>query len=443
MIPPAMWCGHKLLGSAGSANGYGLALDPSGGVVVTGASTADLTTTSVADGNNDSFVARYDASGNQTWIKQIQTLATNQANAVSVDASGNIYIGGSGFRRRDRRGPDRAGRRRRLSRQVRFQGQAAGRKPVRHQRRRSGRRHRHRQRRQPLCRQRAERRRHRQPNMPTATSPRRRSGPRIWARLRPAAPSAASTVSGGQVYVSGTTSNGNLTAGGAGQHRRRQHAAAPMPLSSISPTMAPAPAPIMSPMSAPPASDQGGAVTVGSDGTVYLTGTTTGTFAGQQRNVAERQQRLRHRASTPMAACNGPSNMAAPTASRPAPAWRSIPRLQRAGCAGPAARHHQSQPVGRSDLADHVARRRHLPDQDRGHGAAHRHHHHRSRARRSIRWPPRSTPSWAAIGKASGQLHRQCRRPEDHGQSRQHHRPDRRARRFRRPGAAGHRAPAC
>ena len=72
---------QNLLGSGGSANGYGLALDPSGGVVVTGASTADLTTTSVADGNNDSFVARYDASGNQTWIKQIQTLATNQANA--------------------------------------------------------------------------------------------------------------------------------------------------------------------------------------------------------------------------------------------------------------------------------------------------------------------------------------------------------------------------
>ena len=48
---------QKLLGSAGSANGYGLALDPSGGVVVTGSSTADLTTTSVADGNQDSFVA--------------------------------------------------------------------------------------------------------------------------------------------------------------------------------------------------------------------------------------------------------------------------------------------------------------------------------------------------------------------------------------------------
>jgi hypothetical protein len=64
-------------------------------VVVTGSSTAALTTTSIANGNNDAFVARYDANGNQTWIKQIQTLANNQSNAVSVDASGNVYIGGS------------------------------------------------------------------------------------------------------------------------------------------------------------------------------------------------------------------------------------------------------------------------------------------------------------------------------------------------------------
>jgi hypothetical protein len=34
------------------------------------------------------------------------------------------------------------------------------------------------------------------------------------------------------------------------------------------------------------AADQGGAVTVGPDGTVYLAGTTTGTFAGNTRNVA-------------------------------------------------------------------------------------------------------------------------------------------------------------
>src|SRR6202000_1891592 len=85
----------KLVGSAGTASGYGIALDPAGGVVITGSTTANVTTTSITNGNTDSFVASYDTNGEQNWIQQIQALATNQANAVSVDASGNIYIGGS------------------------------------------------------------------------------------------------------------------------------------------------------------------------------------------------------------------------------------------------------------------------------------------------------------------------------------------------------------
>src|SRR6185437_4154455 len=84
----------RMLGSAGTANATGLALDPTGGVVITGSTTADLTTSSVADGNTDTFVARYVSLGNQTWLKQLQTLNSNQAAAVSVDASGNVYIGG-------------------------------------------------------------------------------------------------------------------------------------------------------------------------------------------------------------------------------------------------------------------------------------------------------------------------------------------------------------
>ena len=60
-------------------------------------------------------------------------------------------------------------------------------------------------------------------------------------------------------------------------------------------------------------------MTVGPDGTVYLSGTTTGTFAGQQRSVAERHQRLCRRRQCQRQRRTGPSNMAAPPASPPAP----------------------------------------------------------------------------------------------------------------------------
>ena len=84
----------NLQGSAGEANGYSMALNPKGGVVVSGSTTSDLTPTAVADGNTDSFVTSYNTDGSQAWTQQIQTLNNNQANAVTVDASGNVFIGG-------------------------------------------------------------------------------------------------------------------------------------------------------------------------------------------------------------------------------------------------------------------------------------------------------------------------------------------------------------
>ena len=106
----------KLLGSAGTASAYSLALNPStGGVVVSGSTTRRSDATAVTDGNTDSFVASYDTNGNQLWEQQIPTLTNNQANAVTVDSQGNVYIGGS-VNGRDRRGPDELGRHQRLSR---------------------------------------------------------------------------------------------------------------------------------------------------------------------------------------------------------------------------------------------------------------------------------------------------------------------------------------
>ncbi|HEX4270642.1 MAG TPA: hypothetical protein VHZ32_04615, partial [Rhizomicrobium sp.] len=92
------------------------------------------------------------------------------------------------------------------------------------------------------------------------------------------------TVSGGQVYVSGTTSNANLTAGGQASVASASSGGLDAFVFSATDNGATATPGTVSYVGTS-GSDSGGAVTVGSDGTVYLTGSTTGTFAGQTRNV--------------------------------------------------------------------------------------------------------------------------------------------------------------
>ncbi|HEY4274700.1 MAG TPA: hypothetical protein VGM68_04395, partial [Rhizomicrobium sp.] len=290
---------QKLLGSAGTANGYGLALDPSGGVVVTGSSTADLVPGAVADGNEDSFVARYDTNGNQMWIKQIQTLANNRSNAVSVDASGNIYIGGSvagypianpvngqttipggviGAHQTAQGGVDayvaKFDSKGNLVSENQFgtsgddqvaatatgsdgslyvasvqSGQAVVSKYA---------------------------------NGDITSAP-------VWTETLGALAAGGAigglTVSNdGKVYVSGTTSNTNLTAGGQASVAAASTGGMDAFVFSMTDNGASVSADHVSYVGTS-ATDQGGAVTVGPDGTVYLTGSTKGTFDGQQRNI--------------------------------------------------------------------------------------------------------------------------------------------------------------
>ena len=91
-------------------------------------------------------------------------------------------------------------------------------------------------------------------------------------------------VSNGQVYVSGTTSNGNLTAGGAASVATASTGGTDAFVFNLTDNGSTASANHVSYVGTA-SSDQGGGVTVGPDGTVYLTGTTLGTFSGQQRNV--------------------------------------------------------------------------------------------------------------------------------------------------------------
>jgi hypothetical protein len=86
-----MWT--RLAGSEASADGYSLALDPTGGVVIAGSTTGALTQTAVG-GGTDAFVAKYTADGTQKWLHQVDPVSNDAAFAVSVDASGNVYVGG-------------------------------------------------------------------------------------------------------------------------------------------------------------------------------------------------------------------------------------------------------------------------------------------------------------------------------------------------------------
>src|ERR1700722_17740167 len=275
----------KLVGSAGSASGYGMALDPAGGVVITGSTTAAVTTTSITNGNTDSFVASYDANGSQNWIQQIQTLATNQANAVSVDASGNVYIGGS------------------VSGGVIGKGQTSTGTPDAY-----------------LAEYSSKGKLVSENQFGTSTGSSQVSATAVgsdgslyvasvqngdavvgkyasgaginsapvWTQdlgaLQSGGAVASMTVSGSQVYVSGTTSNGNLTAGGQASVANAATGGTDAFVFNLTDNGSSATPDFVSYVGTS-ASEQGGAVTVGPDGTIYLAGTTTGTLPGQTRSI--------------------------------------------------------------------------------------------------------------------------------------------------------------
>jgi hypothetical protein len=275
-----------LLGSAGSASAYSLALNPStGGVVVSGSTTGDLTSTAVTNGSNDSFVASYDTNGNQLWTQQIPTLSNNQANAVTVDSQGNVYIGGSvsgggtiGSGQTSTGGTNAYLAELNSSGTIVSEQQfgASGNDQVSAMATTSN------------------------GDVVVASV---QNGQAVLSKYGSGGITSAPiwtmnlgslnggsigglTVSGSNVYVSGTTSNGQLTAGGQATVANASDGNTDAFVFAATDNGTTATANTVSYVGAPGGSTTGGNVTVGPDGTIYLAGTTTGTFAGQTRTLA-------------------------------------------------------------------------------------------------------------------------------------------------------------
>ena len=92
--PPTTRAGTQQFGTSYNDIGYGLALDGSGNIYITGSTGGNL------DGNTsagllDIFLTKFSSSGNRIGSKQLGTPGDDIAYAVAIDTSGNIYITGS------------------------------------------------------------------------------------------------------------------------------------------------------------------------------------------------------------------------------------------------------------------------------------------------------------------------------------------------------------
>ena len=79
---------QRSLGGAGSEIGYGIAVDSSGNVYITGL------TASQGAGSVDVLIAKYDTSGTIQWQRSLGGTSSEEGNGIAVDSSGNVYITG-------------------------------------------------------------------------------------------------------------------------------------------------------------------------------------------------------------------------------------------------------------------------------------------------------------------------------------------------------------
>ncbi|MCR6624504.1 MAG: SBBP repeat-containing protein [archaeon YNP-LCB-024-027] len=83
----------KQFGTTGSERGAGIALDQLRNIYVTGLTNGTFPG-QVSAGDFDVFIAKFDKNGNQVWIKQFGTVASDAAYWIALDPLGNVYVAG-------------------------------------------------------------------------------------------------------------------------------------------------------------------------------------------------------------------------------------------------------------------------------------------------------------------------------------------------------------
>ncbi|MBL4602563.1 MAG: hypothetical protein JKY84_07455 [Emcibacteraceae bacterium] len=83
----------RLLGASDEAQAFDIAIDGNDNVIIAGKTNEELISSDVFSGT-DSFVTKYNKSGEELWTQQLDSAVTDQANALTVDANGDIYFTG-------------------------------------------------------------------------------------------------------------------------------------------------------------------------------------------------------------------------------------------------------------------------------------------------------------------------------------------------------------
>ncbi|MFB2970208.1 S8 family serine peptidase [Aerosakkonema sp. BLCC-F183] len=83
----------RQFGTVATDRAFGISLDNTGNVYISGFSSGSLDG-NINSGGSDSLVVKYDNSGNHLWTKQFGTTSSDNATTISIDKTGSIYLAG-------------------------------------------------------------------------------------------------------------------------------------------------------------------------------------------------------------------------------------------------------------------------------------------------------------------------------------------------------------